>query len=130
MTKDVKKLAKKLFDEAIKDSTTKKYVHSFKSDEELKQLAKDINSGKVFGTWACPKDLISNCFIILAFIDPDQLNDMIESGIIHFYEYIDKANPLAVNGYPVFMSGYPLHKEEFEKIVNYLKKLKEVEDNL
>ena len=46
---------------------------------------------------------------------------MRDRDIIHIYEYYDKAGPRSVNGMPCFMSHREISKNDWEKIVKYIK---------
>jgi hypothetical protein len=115
-----------------------------KTDEELKQIAIDIHAGRIFTDRHC-KDFqeVTQVFMPLIFVgyvekaegedDGDYLLRKAQSNImvedlkkaVMFYEYMDKASPMGINGLPVFMSFHYLDKEEFEKMNVYFKKINE-----
>ena len=103
-----------------------KYVP--KTDKELKQLALDIHTGQVFTDRAVPKHdvhLIRNIFMPLAFLDKSQVEHLQAIGVNLIYEYLDKAGPRSVNGYPSFFSFQILDSTDFEKLVTHMDRLKE-----
>lgn len=105
-------------------------AHKTRSREELAGIARDVVHGKVFGTWSLPKKdshLLSSVFMILAFASPTTAKEMADDGIVHLFEYIDKAGPRSINGYPMFMSAHMVNKEESEIIGEMVKKLNAAE---
>lgn len=90
-----------------------------RSDEELKELALGVIAGTVFGTWNIPKhseNLISSIFPIIIFLDDIERKKMRRDGIIHFYEWKSKAGPLAINGYPTFLSAHSLNAGDTDRL--------------
>jgi len=94
-------------------------------DKELKQLAIDISENKVFGTFHMnEREIESNISIVFmpfAFMSNEQRKEMVDKGVVHFYEYYDKAGPRSVNGMPCFFSMLHIVKEDWIKIVKYIK---------
>lgn len=74
----------------------------------LSQLAKDIAMGKVFTTDHMPeydqRNLIHLVFMPIAFGAYADLSDEAKKDIGFIYEYLDKAGPRSINGYPMFFS--------------------------
>jgi len=96
--------------------------------KNLKKLAVDIVDGKVFGSWEIKNaDLVGAIFIPLMFMKEEQKEE--HKDVVHYYEYIDKAGPMAVNGMPMFYSMRGITKEELDIIIplveEYQKKKKE-----
>ena len=92
------------------------------TEQELRQLALDMVEGKVFGTWDLPEDhqhLIGNIWMVLILGGADILTD----DVAHVYEYLDKAGPRSVNGYPIFWSCRVLTKEDAKKLSPLIDKL-------
>lgn len=89
-----------------------------KSNEEIKKLAVDIAEGKVF-TSAQIENVEDYPMIflplILGALKDKSKEDLQKIGLM--YEYIDKAMPRSINGYPIFSSFNLLSQEEF-KILN------------
>lgn len=93
-------------------------------ERELKRLGVDVYKGLVFTDWHVREQdmqqMMPLIFMPLIFIDKKILEDMKENcGMI--YEYMDKALPRSVNGYPIFGSFRWIKKDEVEvvrKVVN------------
>ena len=98
--------------------------------QELKQLALDIMENKVFGSWMIhpneSESLIGSIFTPLIFLNQEQLEKLKNQKPAHFYEYMDKAGPRTINGYPIFMSFRSLTKEESIKLAKFLESLKKL----
>ena len=101
-----------------------------RTEQELKQLAIDIIEGKVFGTWNLkhPED-VGSIFMGMIFLDSEQKKKLVSDNIVHFYEYLDKAGPLSVNGMPTFFNMHLLAEEEvdiLQSLIEQFRKQKEV----
>ena len=98
----------------------------------LKQLAIDITDEKVFGTWNITarnsSNLLGMIFMPLLFIDEETKEQIKKLEFIHFYEYMDKAGPRAINGYPMFTSMKCLTREDSAVVFRMCKKLQEQKD--
>lgn len=98
-------------------------------DIELKQLAIDISENKVFGTFhmkerEMERDTerdIGAVFMPFLFMSDEQRKEMVDKGVIHLYEYYDKAGPISVNGMPSFFSMWQIVKEDWIKIMKYIR---------
>jgi hypothetical protein len=99
------------------------WVYKPKTPEEIEALAWDIEAGRVFGSWSCPPDMIRSCFMILAFMEATHLQSLKDNNICHVYEYMDKAGPRGINGYPSFFSAQYLNQDDITKIMNRLKEI-------
>jgi len=95
-----------------------------KTDKELKQIAIDIHSNKIFTDRQVenPRDLI-HVFLPLAFLTEKQINDLKESSPGLIYEYMERALPRCINGYPTFASLNTLTQDEFKKMIFYYKNI-------
>ena len=95
-----------------------------KIDKELKQIAIDIHSNKIFTDRQVENshDLI-HIFLPLAFLTKKQNNDLKESSPGLIYEYMEKAIPICINGYPTFASLNTLTQDEFKKMISYYKNI-------
>lgn len=88
------------------------------SDKELRSLAMDAVEGRLFGTWMCNSaDEMRGSFPILGLVDQAWMDDMAARDVVHFYEQVSKAAPLAVNGRPMFFSANALTRKDFERLV-------------
>src|SRR5574343_691993 len=100
-----------------------------RSDQDLKQLARDVHAGLVFGTWNVESETeIGMVFMPILLASSVTRKMMERDGIIHLYEYLDKSAPRSINGMPIFFSLNTLNKEETEKLIEYVKILKQMED--
>lgn len=106
-----------------------------RSDEELKTIAKDIKGNLIFRSAYVSlgdQSLMSMIFMPLALMGPKEskqiVKDLKSGKVAEFYEYYDKAGPRAINGYPIFVSFYTLGRDEVEKVNEYIKRLKTVEE--
>ena len=91
-----------------------------KTDEELKKIAKDLIKEKIFTDRHCqdPED-IRKVFMLLSLMNKEQLQDFQDKKPAFIFEYLDKANPRAINGMPSFFSMQYLNEEETEKMISY-----------
>lgn len=83
--------------------------------EEITELASGMVKGHYFTASMCPPDMIPSIFMVvglggLSHIDPETIGNIVE--------HLDKANPMAVNGYPTFFSCRVIHKEDWEQIAD------------
>ena len=84
--------------------------------KELKKLAMAMVDGKVFGTWNIKNpDLVGSVFMPLMFMNEEQIEE--HKDTVHYYEYIDKASSIAINGMPIFSSMRKITKEELDIII-------------
>ena len=102
-----------------------------KTREELKQLAVDINAGKVFTNAHVPEgEKIEVVFLPIALgalsgWTPDQAKDI---GLI--YEYLSEATPMTVNGMPGFISMQLLNRGDTDRLWALMKKIEEALDSV
>lgn len=89
------------------------------SEQELKELALDIDRGMVFGSWALTLDEVRSSFMPLMFINPSD----IPSNGAYIYEYLSEAGPRSINGRPVFFSMRILPIENISKLKEMLQQL-------
>lgn len=78
------------------------------SESQLSTLAKDIAMGKVFTSDHVPpnqmQNLLSMIFMPIALGALSDLSDAAKKDIGFIYEYLDKAGPRSINGFPIFFS--------------------------
>jgi hypothetical protein len=95
------------------------------TNSEIKQLAVDVYSSKVFTSRQIAEGeaahLLGMIFMPLLFMDAEQHKELDNTAFI--YEYYDKASPRGINGYPIFMSLRMFPKEHFDKFLKYYKKV-------
>lgn len=89
------------------------------SEQELKELALDIDRGMVFGSWVLTPDEIRSSFMPLMFVDPSD----IPSNGAYIYEYLSEAGPVSINGRPIFFSMKILPTENVSKLREMLQQL-------
>lgn len=95
-----------------------------KTEKEIKQLAYDIFKGLVFTNAHCKDiDLIPIVFAPLSFMDRKMIKAFEKEKPALFYEYMDKALPKSINGYPVFGSMRYLSEAELDILRKYLVEL-------
>lgn len=88
-----------------------------KTDKELRQLAKQVHSGEVF--LSNKPDIIKKSFMILMFAD----TSMLLKDIGAVYEFMKEAQPMSINGYPIFLSARLLTMDETQKVLQYVKEI-------
>lgn len=113
-------------------TTEKSAKRKTRTDEELKQLAKDIKGNLVYmGQYARGKVELPMIFLPLALLskkDSAMLSKAAKKReIVELFEYYAKAGGWAVNGQPTFTSFQTISKKELEKVNAYLKALDEAE---
>lgn len=97
-----------------------------KTDEEIRKLALDIVEGQVFGSWmVLPTEthVIGSVFMVLALSGKEYAESLARRKVVHVYEYLDKAGPRTINGYPTFMSHHELTEDDIDKLQPLLERL-------
>ncbi len=96
-----------------------------KTDEEIKQIAKEAIENRIY--IAETEEKLENSFkMILTMLDDKSRKNMLEDQPAAFYEYYDKAGPRSVNGFPQFFSFRYLNLEEWKKFCGYHKEMTKV----
>ena len=93
-----------------------------RTDSELRKLALDIVENKVCGSWQLVQDdpsMIPSVFMPLA------LGGTVPEDAIHVYEYLNKAGPMAVNDWPIFMSCRFILEDENERLKPMIEELED-----
>jgi hypothetical protein len=104
-----------------------------KTDDELKQIAKDIFSHKIFTSTMLREGderLLSSVFMPVLFMEKEQIEELEKNDVVAFYEYFDEAGPRSVNGYPIFMSANTLTRSEYNRTMEFYKQVKEKMDSI
>lgn len=99
------------------------------SEEEINTLARDLFHGKIFTSNHCrdPEDLKHVFMIIALGAFADYKKESLDKvGMV--YEYLDKAGPRSVNGYPMFMSMQLLNRSDTTKVFDKYNRLKAAEE--
>lgn len=106
-----------------------------KKRKELKDIALDIYKERIFTSWNVrPNDdeQLLTIFLPLFFAEEGDIKKLQKRigkcGFI--YEYISKACPTSINGYPVFMSLRIVENKEAKIVLDIVKKLKKQEDSI
>lgn len=78
--------------------------------DEIADLVRALVNGSVFTGAQCPPEMLSSIFMVLGLggtggIDPESI------GMV--YEHMDRANEMAVNGFPTFFSCKFVHKDDW-----------------
>lgn len=103
-----------------------------KSDSELKQLAADIYENKVFTDRHVPISSKTDLTMIFLLIALGAFSEMPKEevgkiGLV--YEYIEKAGPRSINGFPIFMSLNYISQEEASKVYEYHNEYKSLKES-
>lgn len=115
-----------------------------KTDDELKQLARDIHAGLVFTSddVRVPQDApehvraeiaatsLRMIFLPLALADQPMLDHLAAQKPKLLYEYLSKSGPRGMNGYPQFFSVSVVTEEEWPKLQAYRTALQRQPDPL
>lgn len=100
----------------MNNEPTKKPVPS-KTDDELKQLARDMVAGNIFVSSMIPDDQYDHMLgSVFMPIDLGALEHVDKSTIGQMYEYFNKAGPRSINGLPVFFSVQLINKEDLVRL--------------
>lgn len=99
-----------------------------RTEENLKQIAKDIANDLIFTDRHIPKEqrktMLPMVFMPLVFADEATINQMKQNKIDTLFEYYSKANPRGINGFPTFYSFQMLDDAETKKVWEYRNKMK------
>lgn len=107
-----------------------------KTDQELKQIAKDLYAGRIFTNFHLqPSEqerLLFSVFMPLVFLKKETKSSkkFFEDEPFMIFEYVDKAGPMAINGYPIFESLQYLTEEEHQKMISYYSKVKQAMEEI
>jgi hypothetical protein len=100
-----------------------------KKEKDLRDLAEDIYKGSVFTNRHIGEmEMLTTIFMPLGFMKKKDLSNLKGAGMI--FEYLEKALPRSINGYPMFMSFNCLNRKDTVKVWNYYKEIKEVLNKL
>jgi len=99
-----------------------------KKESELKIIAQDLADGKIFCDRHLNDDiqLIPSVFMILALGGQNWADWMLHAKINFVYEYLDKAGPSFINGYPTFFSCGMLSENDTKKMLKFYEKILEM----
>lgn len=105
-----------------------------KSDKELLEIVKDIHAGRIFTSLQVRSSDIGMVFMAWMLMNEKTRNDMLLDPPHMLYEFMDKAGPRAVNGYPNFLSFRWLNKPDTERLrelyIKYEETLKAADESI
>jgi len=104
-----------------------------RTDEELKQLAKDMLADKIFTNAHIREGddkLLGSIFMPIMLMDQEQRDKLEAENVNLLFEYYTEAGPRSINGYPSFMTMKYMTKDEWEKVYNYHEKMKTALDEV
>jgi hypothetical protein len=89
-----------------------------RSDAEIKQIAIEIEAGKIWTSEHCPNlDAVRASFLTIGFCTPELANWMQQNKIAVIYEYVDRAGPLSVNGMPSFFGAKMISEDDWKRVL-------------
>lgn len=101
------------------------------TDDELIQIGKDLHNKKIFTSLHIRKEdqerMLPLVFMPLTIMTKEVHEAFIQAEPFVLFEYMEKAGPRSVNGYPGFFSFQFLNKEEWEKVKKVSDTLDEAE---
>ena len=100
-----------------------------KSEAEIRQLALDVISGQVFGTWSIPEYERHNTgmiFMPVMLMSDIDRKGMVRDGVVHLYGHMRDSFERSLNGMPLFHAFHTLDKKDTERLNKWIKRLNEV----
>jgi hypothetical protein len=100
-------------------------------EEELKQIARDLQAGHIFTDKHMSEYDQKNLgmvFMVLMFMDPRDFYIPETIGMI--YEHMSQAMPRSINGMPMFTSLHYLNVEDTKYVLNKAKEIDEMLKNI
>ncbi len=99
------------------------------SDEQLRKIANALFHGEIFCSLQIKdSSMFSMVFMVAMFGDEAFQVKLAVHNIRFVYEYMSKALPRGVNGYPMFMSMTILNNEDADKVIAMHNELLKRED--
>ena len=100
-----------------------------KTDDEIKEIAQGILNGQIFcDRMIRPEEfeqMATSIFMSIGLMGLEQWEEFKKQDIGMVYEYLDKASPRAINGYPIFFSAHILTKADAKRVYETMKLLAE-----
>jgi hypothetical protein len=148
----VKPLYKEMYNKLVNS-----WIHPEQTVEELKNIAKDLYHNKIFSDRHLGKEyhMLQSVFMVMMFMkqniewdlesregkiihlllqdlekEHDKRRDGYYNNIGFIYEYLDKANPMAINGFPTFFSCRFLTKTDTDRMFEYYEKYKDIQEKI
>lgn len=104
------------------------------SDLQISNLAKDIAMNKVFTSDHIPGNQVDNIlgmvFMPVVLGAYSDLSDEAKKDIGFIYEYIDKAGPRSINGFPIFFSCACVSTRDRKKIWEKVSQIEKMLDSV
>ena len=101
----------------------KKLEHT---EAELLEIAEGIYRGDIYtDRHLKDKNLLLSVFMVLALADEKTMKTIKDSKPGLFYEYLNKAGHLSINGCPIFASVRMLNEEDTKKVFSIVEKMQE-----
>ena len=98
-----------------------------RTNKEINELAQAIDQGRVFTSAQVNRsEDVSMVFMALALAGPEFSKWAKENDISVVYEFLDKAGPRSINGYPCFFSFRCVSKDDWAKVLALLQKMETV----
>jgi hypothetical protein len=99
--------------------------------EEIKKLATDTFKEKIFFSTMIREidaHLLASIFIPVSLLDNNQIKQLAKDRVSAFYEYMDKALPRVINGYPMFSSMRTITVDDLAEVQLLVKNLTDATD--
>lgn len=88
-----------------------------KTPERLKQIATDVQSGRIYTSQQIPPGMKAEMiFMVLIFAGENLIDWIKENDVAVLFEYMDRAGPSFVNGQPIFFSCEYLTTDEWRVV--------------
>lgn len=101
------------------------------TDDEVKAFAKGLLDGRLFTNFHIPESewaaMIPSIFMPIGL---GALHGYDTDSIAAVAEWMDRAGPRSVNGYPIFMSCTIIHIDDWPKVVELYVRLQQAQDNV
>jgi len=96
-----------------------------RSEQELKRIAHDIYTGKVFCNRQVDPCMLGSVFMVWALLNPLEKKEMLDRGMSMMYANMSAAMPRQINGYPVFGEMSILNKHDDLRVYKHYKDIQE-----
>lgn len=100
-----------------------------KAEADIRQLALDVLSGQVFGTWDIAdheKQHMGMVFMPIMLMDDITRKGMVRDGVVHFYGHMRDSFERGINGMPMFHVVNMLDKIDTERMNKWITRLNAV----
>jgi len=97
-------------------------------EKELRKIALGIAEGKILTSSQVDENSMTMVFMPILFGAFDDMSEDERMRIGFIYEYIDKAGPRSINGYPIFWSFGIVNRPDAERIGEMVKEISEARE--